>query len=53
MKTSRALFAVYPEPIELWEISDAAHTDFERHDPQTWRRRVLGFLARHLDAANP
>lgn len=46
---TRALYAAAAEPKELWEISGAAHTDFERHVPGLYRDRVLDFLTRHLD----
>jgi uncharacterized protein len=47
---SRALFAAASDPKQLWVIDDAAHTDFERHAPEAYRERVLGFLDQRLGA---
>ncbi len=45
---TRALFEAAPEPKELWLVEDAGHEDFFALEPETYRRRVLGFLNAHL-----
>ncbi len=46
---SRRLFAEAPEPKQLWEIEGARHQDFHRFAGPEYERRILGFLAPHLE----
>ena len=47
----RSLFERAPEPKQFWAVQGAGHQDFERHAPEDYRRRVIGFLAARLAAA--
>jgi fermentation-respiration switch protein FrsA (DUF1100 family) len=47
-KETRAMFAAAPEPKELWLVGGAGHVDLFGADPIEYRRRVVGFLDRHL-----
>jgi fermentation-respiration switch protein FrsA (DUF1100 family) len=53
IEQSRRFFAAAPHPKELWEVEGAGHEDFLDHSPETYRERVLGFLARYLAAGAP
>ena len=53
LEQSRRFFAAAPEPKELWEVEGAGHQDFLEHAPETYRERVLGFLARYLGSGVP
>lgn len=50
---TRALFAAAPEPKALMLVPGAGHEDLYDAAPEAYRRRVLGFLDRHLRAAAP
>ncbi|MEM0962064.1 MAG: alpha/beta fold hydrolase [Bacteroidota bacterium] len=45
---TRALYAAAPDPKEVWIVEGAKHEDFLAHAPETYRQRVLAFLATHL-----
>jgi alpha-beta hydrolase superfamily lysophospholipase len=45
---TRALYAAAHPPKELWLVHGAKHVDLLRYDPEGYRRRVLGFLRRHV-----
>ncbi len=48
---ARALFARASGPKRFWPVPGAAHVDLEAHDPEAYRRVVVGFLAAHLRRA--
>jgi dipeptidyl aminopeptidase/acylaminoacyl peptidase len=50
---SQRMFEVAGEPKELFVVEGAAHADAHAAAPEAYERRVLDFLARHLDGAPP
>jgi uncharacterized protein len=50
---SERLYRAAGEPKELLVIEGAAHSDAHAAEPATYERRVLDFLARHLDGESP
>jgi uncharacterized protein len=51
IEESRAMYARARAPKERWVLPDAAHEDFLAHDPNGYRRHVLGFLDANLKTA--
>lgn len=47
---TRRLFSAAPSPKELWLLPGAVHEDLYRYQPNAYRRRVVGFLDRYLNA---
>jgi len=43
-----ALFAAAGEPKELWIVPEASHRSVDRHRPQEYLERVIGFFDRYL-----
>lgn len=50
---SRRMFRAAGEPKELFVVPGAAHGEAHTADPEAYERRVLDFLARHLDGVPP
>jgi dipeptidyl aminopeptidase/acylaminoacyl peptidase len=50
---SQRIFDAAGEPKELFVVEGAAHADAHTAAPEAYERRVLDFLARHLDGASP
>ena len=50
---SQRMFDAAGEPKELFVVEGAAHTDAHATSPEAYERRVLDFLARHLDGVPP
>ncbi len=50
---SRRMFDAAGEPKELFIVEGAAHADAHAAAPEAYERRVLDFLARHLDGVPP
>ena len=50
---SRRMFDAAGEPKELFIVEGAAHSDAHAAAPEAYERRVLDFLARHLDGVPP
>lgn len=50
---SRRMFEAAGEPKELYVVEGAAHADAHAAAPEAYERRVLDFLARHLDGVPP
>lgn len=50
---SERMFDAAGEPKELFIVQGAAHADAHSAAPEEYERRVLGFLARHLDGVAP
>ena len=50
---SRRMFRAAGEPKELFVVEGAAHAEAHAADPEAYQRRVLEFLARHLDGVPP
>lgn len=50
---SRRMFDAAGEPKELFIVEGAAHADAHTAAPEVYERRVLDFLARHLDGVAP
>ena len=50
---SQRMFDVAGEPKELFVVDGAAHADAHAAAPEAYERRVLEFLARHLDGPSP
>ena len=50
---SQRIFDAAGEPKELLIVEGAAHADAHGAAPEEYERRVLGFLARHLDGVSP
>jgi dipeptidyl aminopeptidase/acylaminoacyl peptidase len=50
---SQRMFAAAGEPKELFVVDGAAHGEAHFTAPEAYERRVLDFLARHLDGASP
>jgi dipeptidyl aminopeptidase/acylaminoacyl peptidase len=50
---SQRLYRAAGEPKELFLVEGAAHADAHSLAPEAYERRVLEFLARHLDGAPP
>ena len=48
-----ALFRAAGEPKELFVVAGAAHAEAHLTAPEAYERRVLDFLARHLDGERP
>ncbi|MBA3929792.1 MAG: alpha/beta hydrolase [Xanthomonas sp.] len=46
---SRAMYERANAPKSFWLLPDAAHVDFQAHDPEGYADRVIGFLTRQLD----
>lgn len=46
---SHAMYARARLPKSFWLLPDAAHVDFQAHDPAGYAQHVVGFLDRHLD----
>lgn len=46
---SRAMYERARPPKSFWLLADAAHVDFQAHDPEGYADRVVGFLDRQLD----
>lgn len=46
---SRAMYERANAPKSFWLLPDAAHVDFQAHDPAGYADRVIGFLDRQLD----
>lgn len=46
---SRAMYERARTPKSFWLLPDAAHVDFQAHDPAGYADRVIGFLDRQLD----
>lgn len=42
------MFAAAEAPKDLWLVNGAAHVDLLRIDPTEYRKRIIGFLDRHL-----
>jgi fermentation-respiration switch protein FrsA (DUF1100 family) len=47
------MFEVAGEPKELFVVPGAAHAEAHLTDPDAYERRVLEFLAVHLDGEPP
>ena len=47
------MFDAAGEPKELFIVEGAAHSDAHAAAPEAYERRVLDFLARHLDGVPP
>lgn len=50
---SQRMFDAAGEPKELFIVEGAAHADAHAAEPEAYERRVLDFLARHLDGVPP
>ncbi|MDQ2853671.1 MAG: alpha/beta fold hydrolase [Chloroflexota bacterium] len=50
---SEQLYRAAGEPKELFVVEGAAHAEAHAAAPEAYERRVLGFLARHLDGEPP
>lgn len=50
---SQRIFEAAGEPKELFLVEGAAHSDAHGAAPEAYERRVLEFLARHLDGVPP
>jgi uncharacterized protein len=50
---SQRMFDAAGEPKELFVVEGAAHADAHAAAPEAYERRVLDFLAKHLDGASP
>jgi dipeptidyl aminopeptidase/acylaminoacyl peptidase len=50
---SQRMFDAAGEPKELYIVEGAAHADAHAAAPEAYERRVLDFLARHLDGVPP
>ena len=50
---SQRMYDVAGEPKELFVVDGAAHADAHAAAPEAYERRVLDFLARHLDGPSP
>lgn len=50
---SQRMFRAAGEPKELFVVEGAAHGEAHLTDPDAYERRVLDFLARHLDGEAP
>lgn len=50
---SQRMFNAAGEPKELYIVEGAAHADAHAAAPEAYERRVLDFLARHLDGVPP
>jgi dipeptidyl aminopeptidase/acylaminoacyl peptidase len=50
---SQRMFAAAGEPKELFVVDGAAHGEAHLTAPEVYERRVLDFLARHLDGDSP
>jgi uncharacterized protein len=50
---SQRMFRAAGEPKELFVVEGAAHAEAHTTDPEAYERRVLDFLARHLDGEAP
>ncbi len=50
---SQRMFDAAGEPKELFVVEGAAHADAHAATPEAYERRVLDFLAKHLDGASP
>jgi fermentation-respiration switch protein FrsA (DUF1100 family) len=50
---SQRMFEAAGEPKELYIVEGAAHADAHAAAPEAYERRVLDFLARHLDGVPP
>lgn len=50
---SQRMFAAAGEPKELFVVPGAAHAEAHTVAPEAYERRVLAFLARHLDGVPP
>lgn len=50
---SQRMFDAAGEPKELFIVEGAAHADAHAAAPEAYERRVLDFLARHLDGVPP
>jgi dipeptidyl aminopeptidase/acylaminoacyl peptidase len=50
---SQRMFRAAGEPKELFVVPGAAHADAHLANPEAYERRVLDFLARHLDGDSP
>jgi len=50
---SQRMFQVAGEPKELFVVKGAAHGEAHMTAPEAYERRVLDFLARHLDGEPP
>lgn len=48
MAETRRIFANANSPKDLWIVDGAPHTDFLRHSPDEYRRRVIPFLVNRL-----
>lgn len=48
LRNTLDLFANAPEPKELWMVPDAGHADLHRFSTESYERKVLDFLSRHL-----
>jgi len=46
---SRAMYESARQPKSFWLLPDAAHVDFQAHDPEGYAAHVIGFLDRQLD----
>nr|WP_225583808.1 alpha/beta hydrolase [Pseudoxanthomonas sp. PXM02] len=46
---SRAMFERARSPKSFWLLPDAAHVDFQAHDPAGYAAHVIGFLDQQLD----
>jgi fermentation-respiration switch protein FrsA (DUF1100 family) len=47
------MFRAAGEPKELFVVAGAAHSEAHSSAPEAYERRVLEFLARHLDGEAP
>lgn len=43
-----ALYQAAAEPRDLWRVAEASHRRVDRHHPEEYRRRVVGFFQQHL-----
>ncbi len=50
---TRALFAAAHAPKQLWLVDGAGHVDLCRAEGERYRRRVLDFLAAHINLCRP
>jgi len=50
---SQRMFAAAGEPKDLFIVDGAGHSDAHSAAPEAYERRVLDFLARHLDGVPP
>ncbi len=48
IEESRRLYGAANEPKEFWAAPGAAHVDLQRYAPAAYRKKLLGFLTKHM-----